>query len=269
MVRSRERIKRSRKLLLVAVGLRTCNYGTRRTRSCWKRIRNREHNQHGVYPNLLESLKNHDAAAYRNYLRVTEEQVQEILAAISLHIKEEDTVFQQEFSPAEGLAVTLRFFSSGESFVSLSYLFRIGRSTISGIVNEVCKAIYSTLQLTFLRIPTETSKWLAIAEDFEILWNFPLCIGAVDRKHVVVESPALSGSDYHNYKNSFSVVLLAIVDAQYRFVYVDAGSNGRIGDSIIWRDSGMLKAILKLDHWTFLLHVSLVLRQHSPVLTFF
>ena len=103
MVRSRERIKRLRKLLLVAVGLRACKYGTRRTRSCWKRIWNREHNQHGVYPNLLESLKNHDAAAYRNYLRVTEEQFQEILASISSHIKKEDTVFQQAISPAERL----------------------------------------------------------------------------------------------------------------------------------------------------------------------
>ena len=188
-------------------------------------------------------MKNHDAAAYRNYLRVTEEQFQEILAAISSHIKKEDTVFQQAISPAERLAVSLRFLASGESFVSLSYQFRIGRSAISGIVNEVCKAIYSTLQPTYLRVPTETSEWLAIAEDFESLWNFPLCIGAVDGKHVVVESPALSGSDYHNYKNSFSAVLLAIVDAQYRFVYMDAGSNGRIGDSTIWRDSNMLKAI--------------------------
>jgi len=49
-------------------------------------------------------------------------------------------------------------------------------------------------------------------------------------------------------QEQFLVVLLAIVDAQYRFVYVDAGSNGRIGDSSIWRDSDMLKAILKLDH---------------------
>ena len=85
MVRSRERIERLRKLLLVAVGIHACNYGTRRTSSCWKRIWNREHNQHGVYQNLLESLKDHDAAAYRNYLRVTEEQFREILAAISSH----------------------------------------------------------------------------------------------------------------------------------------------------------------------------------------
>ena len=62
----------------------------------------------------------------------------------------------------------------------------------------MCKAIYSTLQPTYLRVPTETSEWLAIAEDFESLWNFPLCIGAVDGKHVVVESSALSGSDYHH-----------------------------------------------------------------------
>jgi len=33
------------------------------------------------------------------------------------------------------------FLASGESFVSLSYLFRLGRTTIGEIVMEVCDAI--------------------------------------------------------------------------------------------------------------------------------
>ena len=49
---------------------------------------------------------------------------------------------------------------------------------------------------------------------------------------------------FFNYKHSFSLVLLAVVDAAYKFIYVDVGCNGRISDGefsetaiciIIWK----------------------------------
>ena len=39
-----------------------------------------------------------------------------------------------------------------------------------------------------------------------------------------------SGSYYFNYKSLFSIALLALVDADYKFLYVDVGCNGRIRD---------------------------------------
>ena len=60
------------------------------------------------------------------------------------------------------------------------------------------------------------------------------CCGALDGKHVVIQSPARSGSLYYNYKGTFSLVLMTLVDADYTFIYVDIGEYGSNSDSGIF-----------------------------------
>ena len=86
-------------------------------------------------------------------------------------------------------------------------------------------------------------EWMKIAQEFHEKWNFKTCIGAMDEKHILIKPPPNSGSYYFNYKHSFSIVLLAIVDANYRFVYTDIGCNGRISDGGVYQNCNLARAL--------------------------
>lgn len=81
-----------------------------------------------------------------------------------------------------------------------------------------------------MQIPSSPTAWLEIADAFETLWNFPHCVGAIDGKHILLQNPINSGSDFFNYKSQFSIVLLAVVDGNYNFLFADVGCQGRISD---------------------------------------
>uniref|UniRef100_A0A8C5CVC9 DDE Tnp4 domain-containing protein n=1 Tax=Gadus morhua TaxID=8049 RepID=A0A8C5CVC9_GADMO len=115
------------------------------------------------------------------------------------------------------LLLLYRYLATGDSFRSVAFCFRVGASTAAGIVNEVCQP------------KPDAAEWRKIAAEFSHL-DFPNCLGAMDGKHVVIEAPPSSGSLYYNYKGTFSIVLLAVVDAKYRFRVVDIGAYGRNSD---------------------------------------
>ncbi|CAH1990306.1 unnamed protein product [Acanthoscelides obtectus] len=81
-----------------------------------------------------------------------------------------------------------------------------------------------------MEFPSKEEEWLKVAGGFKNMWQFENWLGAVDGKHIAVKQPPGSSSYYYNYKRFFSVVLFAIVNANYEFTYVSCGTNGRISD---------------------------------------
>lgn len=92
-------------------------------------------------------------------------------------------------------------------------------------------------------MPQTTAEWLHIADGFQAKTNFPHCIGALDGKHISIIPPPNSGSLYYNYKHNFSVVLLALVDAHCRFLFVDIGAYGRTSDGGVYNNSSLAQCL--------------------------
>lgn len=70
--------------------------------------------------------------------------------------------------------------------MSLALLFRVSDQAISQIVFETTTVLWSALEDHVMPVPTE-DVWLSKAAEFEVMWNMPHCLGAIDGKHVRIQ----------------------------------------------------------------------------------
>ena len=175
-----------------------------------------------------------DVDEYKATLRMCPATYNALLAMISPGITKKKTNMRKAICADARLLLTLRYIALGDGFRSLSQQFRIAPSTCRMIVRETCQVIYKMLQPRYMATPRSSREWKKIAHEFEQRWQFPHVIGCVDGKHIRIERPSKSGSMFFNYKGYFSLVLLGICDADYKFIYVDVGAEGKASDGGIW-----------------------------------
>ncbi|XP_068123187.1 putative nuclease HARBI1 [Hyperolius riggenbachi] len=206
-----------------------------RVRRWWVHPLLQERQQKGQFSVLYQDLRKHPVKFFK-YSRMSVDLFDHLLTILRPHLLKKDTRMRKAITPEEQLMITLRFLATGQSYGSLHLTFRVGKSTISAIVNRTSRAIWCSLVAKYMPVP-DSRKWAEIADLYWNRCNFPNCLGAIDGKHVRLQKPARSGSLYFNYKKYFSLVLLAVADADYNFIYVDVGSYGGSSDSGIFQRS--------------------------------
>ena len=212
-------------------------------RKVWVREWLTRRHEFGHYDNLLTELHRHDQKGYKNYLRITPDLFQEMVEKLTPRLQKQSTFMREPLQVGLKLAVTLRFLATGNSYKSLQYSFRVEASTICNFILEVCKAIIAVYMGEVLRCPKTEEEWKEVAARFASTWNYHNCLGTVDGKHIAMKKPPNAGSYYYNYKGFHSIVLMAVSDATYKFLYVDVGAEGGAPDGGTWSNCTLHDAV--------------------------
>ncbi|XP_037525515.1 uncharacterized protein LOC119402434 [Rhipicephalus sanguineus] len=183
----------------------------------------------------MQRMRQGDVEYFHKYYRMMPQQFDFLLSLLKQDLERKHVV-REPISPAERLAMTLRYLSSGDLMQDIALAFRVGISTARMAVKVTSRALWNRLQPLYMAKPT-TETWLHAAEGFGRAWQFPNCLGAVDGKHVQIKCPKNSGSMFFNYKGTYSIVLLAVVDSNYKFIMIDVGAYGKQSDGGVLEQS--------------------------------
>ncbi|KAJ8875254.1 hypothetical protein PR048_023149 [Dryococelus australis] len=181
---------------------------------------------------LLEEL---DLEDFRNYLRMGHESFSKLLDSVH-------TAMREAVPPEERLVSTLRYLVTGIDYADLKYSTAIPPQLLSEsfqkhvkLSTRYCGTTYRLVvdvPVFVFQIPATGKKnWLETAHQFETMWQFTNCVGCMDGRHVLLNKPPGSGSLFYNFKETFSVVLFAVVNANYEFMHLHSGVNGSVTDS--------------------------------------
>ena len=188
-----------------------------------------------------------DDVRFKKNFRITKGTFLFILAEIKQDLEKETTA-ESPIAPEIRLAVCLYRLARGDYLHTVAELTGLGTSTVFEIVKEVSLTIVCRLWQTFVakNFPDNLEKQKDIMESFGSNWQYPCCVSALDGCHIPIKCPKggqESAKEYHNFKNFFSIVLMALVDAKQRFMWASSGFPGNSHDAIIFQSTGLYAEI--------------------------
>ena len=186
-------------------------------------------------------------ARFKKNFRITRGTFMYLLETLKVDLLKE-TVAEVPIPPEIRLAVCLYRLGRGDYLHTISELTGLGTSTVCEIIVEVSSAIVSTLwQSSVAKLfPSNLLELEESMTSFEELWQFPCCFAAVDGCHLPIKCPIgglESAKEYYNFKNFYSIVIMAMVDAKKRFIWASSGFPGNSHDAIIFQSTHIFKEI--------------------------
>ncbi|CAF0962216.1 unnamed protein product [Rotaria sordida] len=79
--------------------------------------------------------------------------------------------------------------------------------------------------------------------EFLNMFDYSMYIGALNGIHISVKSPLELETDHYNYKKFYSVIMLAVVNCDLEFTYINFGASGQCNDGSVYTRSNLSKVL--------------------------
>ena len=184
---------------------------------------------------------------FKKTFRVTRRTFLFILQRIRSELQKQN-VTEEPISPEERLGICLYRLGRGDYYYTIAEMVGRGLSTVNSIVHEVSKVLVEYLwqEAISSNLPKCREDFEEKIVDMEEFWQFPCTWAALDGCHIPMKCPPgglAACKEYHNFKNFFSIVLMALVDSNYRFIWGSCGFPGNSHDSVIFQSTNLWNSI--------------------------
>ena len=163
---------------------------------------------------------------------------------------EKQSVTEDAVPPEFCSGVCLYRLNREDYHYTISELTGLSVSTVCEVVIEVSQVIMENLWVNEVtsHFPQNANELRRKMEKMDEEWQFTCAFAAIDGCHISIK--CLAGGlefakEYHNFKNFYSTVMMAMVDAKYRIIYPSTGFAGNAHDSIIFQASDIYAEIAR------------------------
>lgn len=177
---------------------------------------NRRRDEIGQYAYLVKFMKSNDHDQFFKYTRLTVNQYESLLQLVAPRLQKNEN--RHPLSPGHRLTMTLHFLAQGSSMQEIAWSYHVGKTTVHVVIRETCEVLWDILSPRVLPSPTEND-WSKIMKGYYKRWNMPNCLGALDGKHISIQAPKHSGTEFFSYKKEFRsvcyILLLVYLPTNY------------------------------------------------------
>ena len=159
------------------------------------------------------------------------------------YIQGQPTHWRQPIAVEKKVVVALFKLMHGASIPLVADKAALGKSTVHGILRQVCSAI--SLNFGHLIAWPVGRRLARVTAAFQAKQGLPNCIGAIDGTHVYIAAPpnSIVAADHRNRNKSFSILLQAVVDSKCYFTSVNTGPPGSLHDSAHFKSTELYRKV--------------------------
>ena len=142
------------------------------------------------------------------------------------------------------VVITLYYIKDTGSLWMTTNTFGVHQSTVSKVVDEVCKTIADKLGPRYIYLPKTVEDMLKKVSEFELKFGMIQAFGCIDGTHIPIKTPVTRPDDYFCYKQYYSLNVQGICDYRGIFIDVECLWPGSVHDAKVFANSSVNKRLI-------------------------